>query len=226
MKKFIFLLALLLAAGTPAFAFHIGPATPAADHGEVNLGAGYFFYNATWHDRDDDLSDIDLEQNRAYLHIGYGLGMDDEPPWEVYFRGGASDLESDGESDDDFAAFAATGLKGVFHEGDVFGWGMVFQGAYFAGMNSNGVSLDDFWEIEFALPIQAKLGPVLLYAGPVFYGARGKGQNLDGPEIDLEEDQNFGGFGGAGLDIGPLRFEAEAQYKSEFSASGFVSMQF
>ena len=47
MKKFVLLLVLAFTA-SPALAFQLGPATPAAGHGEVNLGRGYFFYQAEW----------------------------------------------------------------------------------------------------------------------------------------------------------------------------------
>ncbi|MBE0598420.1 MAG: hypothetical protein IH614_14225 [Desulfuromonadales bacterium] len=220
MTRLFALILLVFAFASPVQAFQIGPATPAAGHGEVALGAGYWFYQAEW-------ESIDIEQSRGYLHVGYGLGMLDEPRWEIFLRGGAADLEDDsGQFDADFEPFVAGGIKGAFYEGRHFGWGMALQGGYFAGFDSGDIDVDEQWEIEFALPFQARLGPVLLYAGPVVYHTEIDASNGFGPETKMEEDNNFGGFAGVGLDFGRVRLELEAQLKSEFSAGGFLAVRF
>jgi hypothetical protein len=218
MKRISMLLFLCLFA-SPAFALHLGPATPAAKHGGVNVGGGYFIQQTEW-------ERIDTEQNLAYVHVGYGIGIEQEPRWEIFVRGGGADLEIDGQFDSDFEPFGAAGVKGAFYDGPHFGWGLIFQGGYFGRFNSNGFSFRDMWEIEGGLPFQAKAGPAIFYAGPVFFGSQAKLQNNTGTSRNLNEDRNFGGFGGIALDFGDLRLEAEAQYKSDFSAGGFVSLRF
>jgi hypothetical protein len=218
MKKLLYVLVICLFA-SPAFAFHLGPATPAAGYGDVNVGAGYFFYQAEW-------ENLDVEQHRIYLHAGYLMGIEDEPRWEVFIRGGGADFEINGQFDSDFKPFGAVGVKGAFYEGPRFGWGLVFQGAYFGRFSSNGFTIRNMWEIEGGLPFQARLGPAVFYAGPVFSGTQARLQNDAGSKRNINEDRNFGGFGGIALDIGPMRLEAEAQYKSDFSAGGFVSFRF
>jgi hypothetical protein len=218
MKKFLIVLAICLFA-SPAFAFHLGPATPPTGHERVNVGAGYFFYQGEW-------ENLDFEQHRAYLHAGYLMGIEDEPRWEIFVRGGAADLEINGQFDSDFQPFGATGVRGAFYDGRYFGWGLVFQGAYFGTFSSNGFTIRNMWEIEAGLPFQAKLGPAIFYAGPVVFGSQAKLENGAGVSRNINEDSNFGGFGGLALDLGRLRLEAEAQYKSEFSGGGFVSFRF
>jgi hypothetical protein len=210
MKKFI-LVFVFLAVCTPAFAFHIGPATPAADHGEVNFGVGYFLYQAEW-------DGFDVEQNRGYVHLGYGLGIEDEPRWEAYIRGGAANLETADENfDADFEPFGMIGIKGAFHDGEHFGWGMALQGGIFGDFEDNGGMVEDLWEIEAGFPFQMGAGPFVLYAGPVFYRMK-----LE----RIEEEDNFGGFAGLAITLGPLSLELEGQLKSDISAGGNLTVQF
>lgn len=210
MKGISILLFLCLIA-SPALAFQLGPATPAVGHGTVNVGAGYFFYQGEW-------DGIDIEQNRAYLHAGYLMGIEDEPRWEIFVRGGGADLEASSENfDADFEPFGAVGIKGAFWDGPRFGWGLVAQGGIFANFDANGATIKDLWEIEAGLPFQTKAGPFLFYAGPVFYSTEAD---------DIEEKNNFGGFGGLALSLGAMRLELEGQLKSKFSAGGFLSYSF
>ncbi len=218
MKKFILFVVVFLASSSLALGVQLGPATPSADHGEVNLGVGYFYKEADW-------GAVDIKQNRAYLHLGYGLGLGDEPRWEAYIRGGAADLDAD-DLDGDYEPFANAGIKGAFWDGPVFGWGMVLQGGYFADFEDNNLKIEQVWEIELGIPVQARLGRAfLIYAGPVAYKAEADAQNGIG-STELEEDNNLGGFGGFRWSAGNVSFEAEAQYKSDLSAGGLISVQF
>ncbi|MDO3378438.1 hypothetical protein [Geoalkalibacter halelectricus] len=218
MKRAIFFLSFVFFCASSAFAFNLGPATPSADHGEVNLGIGYFYKQAEWD------GNIDIEQNRVYLHIGYGMGIEDEPRWEAYLRLGAADFEANGFDSGLKPAFAA-GVKGAFYEGRCFGWGMVAQGAYFSKWRDRGVGVEDAWEIELGFPFQAQLNPAIFYAGPVVYHTQAKASSGLG-ETSLNEKNNVGVFGGVRLDLGPIGLEVEAQYKSDVSAGALLSFQF
>ncbi len=210
MKRIVLLLVLAFTA-SPALAFHLGPATPAAGHGQVNVGIGYFFYQAEW-------DGIDVEQNRPYVHVGYGLGMENEPRWEAYIRGGAADLRASSEDfSADYKPFGIAGIKGAFWDGPRFGWGMVVQGGIFGDFKDNGAHIEDVWEVEGGFPFQMKAGPFIFYGGPVFYHTEAD---------EIEEDDSFGGFGGLALTLGPARLELEGQYKSDFSTGGILSFQF
>ena len=159
-----------------------------------------------------------MRQNRAYLHAGYGMGIEDEPRWEAYIRGGAADLEATSEDfESDFEPFGIVGVKGAFYDGPRFGWGMVAQGGIFGNFKDNGGDIEDVWEIEGGFPFQIRTGPFLFYAGPVFYHTEAK---------HIEEDNSFGGFGGLALTLGPMRLELEGQIKSDISTGGILTFQF
>lgn len=219
-RQLVLLTSFVLINGSLAFATQLGPASPSADHGEVNLGIGYFYHEA-------DLDEVDIEQNRIYLHLGYGLGIEEEPRWEVYLRAGAADLEAKG-FDGDYEPFAAVGLKGAFWEGPVFGWGLVVQGAYFYDYESNGgdIEIEEFWEIEGGIPFQVTFGPFVVYGGPVFFHSEAEAKS-DLGFAELEEEDNIGAFGGLRLSLGKnFSIEGEAQYKSDFSAGGLITVHF
>lgn len=219
-RQLVLLTSFVLISWSMAFGTQLGPATPSANHGEVNLGAGYFYHEA-------DLDEVDIEQNRIYLHLGYGLGIEEEPQWEIYLRAGAADLEAEG-FDGDYEPFASLGLKGAFWEGPVFGWGLVVQGAYFYDYESNDgdIEIEDFWEIEGGIPFQATLGSLVVYGGPVFFHSEAEAKS-DFGSIELEEDDNIGAFGGLRLNLGKnVSIEGEAQYKSDFSAGGLLTIHF
>ncbi len=221
MKKLVFLL-VVLAIGSPALAFHIGPAKPAAGHGEVNLSVGGFNYQAKF-------DEIVFEQTRAYAQLGFGIGEEKGSSLEIYLRGGAAVPGDEKDFQDNFdeenEPFAGAGIKGTFKEGKYFSWGMCLQGAYLGDSENAGMAIRDQWEVELGFPFQGQLGPIILYAGPVFYHAQFKTENA-ADDSPLREDRNIGGFGGVGLDLGPFRLEAEAQYRSDLSLGGFLSAHF
>ncbi|PLX81681.1 MAG: hypothetical protein C0617_16450 [Desulfuromonas sp.] len=219
MKRLVLFVVFFVASASVAFATQIGPAMPAADHGQVSVGAGYLNHQAEW-------DDVEIEQNRIYVHLGYGLGMEDEPRGEVYLRGGAADLEAE-DLDGDYEPFFIGGVKGAFYETDVFAWGIVLQGGYFFDVEDEdtGVEIQDAYELEVALPFELHHGALQVYAGPVGFIAKGDAEDGTGT-TELEEDNNVGGFGGIVLDFDGFSIGAEAQYKSDFSAGGMVSFQF
>jgi hypothetical protein len=219
-RQLVLLTSFVLISWSMAFGTQLGPATPSADHGEVNLGIGYFYHEA-------DLDEVDIEQNRTYLHLGYVLGIEEEPRWEVYVRAGAADLEAGG-FDGDYEPFASVGLKGAFYEGPVFAWGLVVQGAYFYDYEANDgdIEIEDFWEIEGGIPVQVNLGPLLFYGGPVFFHSEAEAKSNLG-FTELKEEDNIGAFGGLRLNLGKnVSIEGEAQYKSDFSAGGLITIHF
>lgn len=233
MKQLAMVIAGLLVFGTSAFAQHIGPATPHPEYLKTNIGVGYVYHQAEW-------DGADIEQNRLIAHIGVGLGDFGRPKTEVYLRLGLNDLEiddamADGSSFDDSSQFSVGGgVKWEFLQGNIFGWGGVLQGMYFGNWSdedSLGISYDveDAYELEVAFPIQVKAGPALIYAGPLFYVAEAdievEVMGLSGSG-DVEEDNNVGAFGGVAFRINNFSIEAEAQYKSDLSASVFASFAF
>ena len=151
------------------------------------------------------------------------------PRLELYLRGGAAVPGDEKDFQDNFdeenEPFAGVGIKGAFQEGKYFSWGMCLQGAYLGDSVNGGMEIRNQWEVELGFPFQGQLGPIILYAGPVFYHAQFKTDNA-ADDSPLREDRNVGGFGGVGLDLGPFRLEAEAQYRSDLSLGGFLSVHF
>lgn len=219
-----------------ANAQHIGPGTPVENipgkTASVNVGVGYNYVQSEWDPDDFSSGDIDFEQNQAYLHIGAVFGDAVTPKFEVFARVGVADFEDDDDYDFDAdeEAMFAVGLRSEFYQGQIFGIGAVFQGAYIDSFDDNDINIENIYEIELGVPVQAKVNDFLFYLGPVVYRATAD-LEVDFPggyedETDLDENNNVGGYGGVAWRHGQWSLEVEGKYRSDFSAGGFVSFAF
>ena len=239
MKRLALALVGILAFAGISYAQHIGPSVPPMNkQGNIatpNLGIGYSYYQAEFeNDDDDDIADV--EGNQIYAHFGAVFGDVSTPSYEIYARIGATDIEDDEDFDSDFEPMYAVGLKGPFYQGETFGWGGVLQGLYVDSFDDSfvidgeevDISLEEYWEVELAFPIHAKINNGLVYLGPLIYAATtdvvvGDNSDLEG---DIDEDNNLGAVGGVALRFDNVSVEVEAKYRSDFSAGAFVSFTF
>ena len=233
MKRLVLILLGLMVFSGNAYAQHIGPGVPAKNlQGNVatpNLGIGYNYYQAEY-------DGVEFEGNQIYAHIGAVFGDVSTPNYEIYARIGATDVEDDDGFESDFEPMYAAGIKGVFYQGQTFGWGGVLQGLYVDSfddsINVDGqevdIELQESWEVELAFPIHAKINNGLVYLGPVFYAATTDvvAEDISSIEGDLDEDHNVGAFGGVALRFDNISVEIEAKYRSDFSAGALVSFTF
>lgn len=237
MKRFLFIFSIFFSLVSYANAQHIGPGTPIENvpgkTASINVGIGYNYVQSEW-DADDYFSgDVEFEQNQAYLHLGAVFGDAVTPKYEVFARVGIADFEDDedGDFDADAEAMFAVGLRSEFYQGETFGIGAVLQGAYIDSFDDNDVNIENIYEIEFAVPLQAKVGEqVLFYLGPIVYRSTAD-LEVDYPgggevDTDFDENNNVGGFGGVAWRTGQWSLEAEVKYRSDISAGGFVSFAF
>ena len=254
MKKFLFFLfGFLLFSGT-SYAQHIGPGVPAMNWiGNIatpNFGIGYNYSQAEW-------DGIEIESQQAYAHFGAVFGDISTPYYEVYLRLGAANLESDdifdlegyglnsSRYDGDTDPMYAVGIKGEFCHRRIFGWGGVLQAMYVDSFEDSisgnyldedykaELSLENYWEVELAFPIHAKINNGVVYLGPLFYHSTADVvAEIDVADItvtvedDADEDHNVGAVGGVAFRFSNVSLELEAKYKSDFSAGALLTFTF
>lgn len=230
MKRLVLVLLGLMVFSGIAFAQHIGPGVPAKNlQGNIaspNLGVGYSFWQAEFDDG------VEFESNQIYAHIGAVFGDVSTPSYEVYARIGGADIKDDEDFDSDYEPMYAAGIKGVFYQGQTFGWGGVLQGLYVDSFKDSievdgqavDIKLDKSWEVELAFPIHVKINNGLVYLGPLLYAATTDVVAEDSEiEGDIDEDGNLGAVGGVALRFDNISLEIEAKYRSDISAGAFGS---
>lgn len=246
--KFRFALSLLLVLGTSgaAFAGQFGPAAPAARSGEISQEIGYFRSVAEWTTDEPGFTDGVMTMNQAYLQAGYGLAGG----WEGYLRLGGSDLQQenafavdDSEMKDSVAPFLTVGARCLLYDGKVFDVGMFLQGTYFAPFEDSKTALvggtifqeelelKNLWDINLGLALQANIGKLVVYAGPLAYHGGGRleakvvaGGISDSSAATYEERGNVGAVAGLNLRLARnFNLSLEGQYKSRLSAGGAVT---
>ena len=195
---------------------------------------------------DVSVGDIELNQNQVYVHIGAVFGDESTPNYEVFARIGVADLEADdGDFDGDAEMIYAVGMRNEFYQGQVFGIGGVLQASYIDSFDDSTTlsvdgetfkakaSVESMYDAELGLPIQAKINNGILYFGPLVYLS---GADMDFKvsndiasisfDTEIEEDRNFGAFGGLAWRTENLSFEVEGKYRSDFTVGGLFSFVF
>lgn len=241
--RFFLIMSLLLCAAGGAYAGQFGPVAPTAGAGEVSQEIGYFHSVGKWTTDEDGFDDGKIIMNQAYLQAGYGLAVG----WEGYFRLGGSDLRQekafaldDSEMKGSVAPFLSLGARGLLYDGKVFDLGLFLQGTYFAPfedsktVNVAGASvkealrLKNLWDVNLGLAVQADLGRVFVYAGPVAYYGVGRLETevevsglKDSSSATYEERGNIGAVAGINVQLARnINLFVEGQHKSELSAGG------
>lgn len=219
MKKAVLIIAVLMlfAMGSIVYAGQFGPPEPAAKEGKVALGVGYFNYSAKWKSKNtEDGEEEKMNQNQAYLQLGYGFTKN----WEAYLRVGGADAKvrdvfytsaddpdvAGFKSDfkDGYKPFGTIGVKGVFNVTPSFGIGPFLQATLYSSYKdkttgtynvppvtpaSQEIKVKNPREINLGVGLQGKIGETIIYGGPVAYWAKGKAEwtgTIEGVGTDTE----------------------------------------
>lgn len=167
----------------------------------------------------------DVEMNRAYAHMGYGV----TDRWEVFLRLGGSDAEfgdsiwQDQEKFDSHSQMAiGGGVKATFYEEDSLSLGGLLQAGwaqYDGKLRAAHWAAADFVQMDIT-EVQIAIGPTYrftdhlsVYGGPFFHFVWGDlddefSEAADGSLLtskyswDVEESSVFGGYIGAQVEFG------------------------
>jgi hypothetical protein len=213
-RKAISILLCILWAATAVALDRIGKPKADLEQGQMSLG---FDYSFSREDAEASGSDIllafgespvpveDVESNRYYANIGYGL-----TDWiQPFMRIGTADTDfDDGEFNGNDQLAWGYGVKLTAYENENLSLGAVGQMSWI-NTDDAGVGWEadyDAYEIQIAAGPTLDMGGWLLYGGAFYYILEG---DIDGrvlgidADADIEEDSNWGGFIGAELPIIP-----------------------
>jgi len=116
------------------------------------------------------------------------------------------DLGSTTDLDGDYGFSWGFNLKSTFHHGDMMDIGLTVQMTWFSTEDTvDGIELDfnDVYDLQVAVGPTFDMGGWKLYGGAYFYMLEGDldvsvaGLGFSGVTVDIEEDDNYGGFVGA-----------------------------
>lgn len=196
-KKRILVLIALMATG--AFAnTRLGPPAAESESGQSKVGYSYSFSET-----DLDIEGLTLEDTeitRHYIELGCGVAEN----FEMNLLLGVASVEDDagfnGSNDFSFGFNA----KHTFIEDDAMDWGAMVQATWFSSEDDIGglTLVTDAFDIQIAVGPTIDMGGWDLYGGVYYYllDADITVQGFTG-SADLEEQENFGGFIGAEVDI-------------------------
>lgn len=210
MKKLILVIAIAAIFVTSSMAYAGQFGTPVAKEGKAALGMGYFHYSAEWEPEDSGWIKTKINQNRIYLHLGYGFTRN----WEAYLRVGGADLRykepfllNNADFKEDLQPFGTIGIRGVVDVTPSFGIGPFLQatlGSSYTDKESLSATLTapvtvygttipagtytvtetlkskDAQEIDLGVVFQGKVEGAIVYGGPVVYWARAKADHAIG----------------------------------------------
>lgn len=211
MKKLLLILLCLVFCSTAFGLDRIGKPKADLEQGQLSLGFDYSFSRENVEARGSLLGIPfktrfeDVESNRYYANIGYGL-----TDWiQPFIRIGTADADYDDLEFNGSDQLAwGYGVKLTAYENESLSLGAIGQMSW---INTDDAGVD--WEADYeGYEIQIAAGPTLdmggwfLYGGAFYYILEGDydekalGLTLS---ADIEEDSNWGGFIGAELPIIP-----------------------
>lgn len=253
MKRLVVIIGVLMLflVSNVVYAGQFGPPEPATKEGQLSLGIGYFYHSARWKPKATDWDSVKINQNQAYLQVGYGFVKN----WEGYLRVGGADarvkeafLFDSGTSGfkDSLKPFATIGFKALLYSSPYFGMGPFLQASLYSDYEdtktgtilgvpvSEGIRIKNPWDVNLGVGLQGKIREATLYGGPVVYWAGSKVEGEAGAlgvmetESTAYKERNFvGGFAGLRLPLGKgFNVEVEGQLKSRFSFGGALTYLF
>jgi hypothetical protein len=180
--------------GTAAAGGPFGPPQSVSkEAGGLNTGIGYWYQEDKYKNGTESV----IRQNQVYSQLGYGTRN-----WEMYARGGISDLKisdafsstqastttSKEDFEDNWKFFGTLGAKGFYPFNKTFGMGAFIQGSYYFSDFTDNVSgthagapfttqlkVKNLWDVNFGLGFQATVPyDIKLYIGPYAYYSEAK----------------------------------------------------
>ena len=222
-----------------------GPTEPTAQPCKFSLGVGYFWDDTKWKADGDDLR---TQSNMGYVQGSFAPMKN----FEIFGRLGGADLktkDTDPTFKDDAKVFGSLGVKAIFYQDKIFGFGAFAQGTYhfqdykdtfFAG-TVNGIPVNaefkvkDYYNVQAGLSAQVKVQEFIIYGGGFWYYARAKaelnvvaqGITVNVADETLKEKTPVGGFLGVKIPFTKqVSLNLEGQYRDELSGGAFLSYAF
>jgi hypothetical protein len=224
-----------------------GPTEPAAQPGKFSLGVGYFWEDTKWKTDGDD---VRTQSNMGYLEGSFAPIKE----FEVFGRLGGADLRTKGE-DPNFAdsakMFGTLGVKAIFYQDKMFGFGAFAQGTYhfqdykdsYADTVTVGgvsvpadieVKFKDFYNVQAGLSAQVKVQNFIIYGGGFWYYARTKAEvtvtaagAVGSDSTTFKENTPIGGFLGVKVPFTKaISLNLEGQYRDELAGGAILRYAF
>lgn len=237
---------IVVLSATAAFASQPVGGVATAEPGKVELSAGYFYSKDKW-DSNTLSGEFKFSGNTYYAQLGYGVC----PGWDIYLRGGASELKSEGELDvkSGGKAFGGLGFHGKFGEYKPWklSFGPVGNFTYYENWSDSGsgvatgvpvsghIKLKDHYSASVGIGLQWKPIPgFTFFMGPFFFYESAKLEfNVSGPNRAISDSDYiktktpFGPRFGVNFKLGKaVNMTIEGQYRDYLSGGASIGFNF
>ncbi|GAB4366092.1 MAG: hypothetical protein Kow00128_09190 [Deltaproteobacteria bacterium] len=243
--------AALTLASLPAQAGPLGPPQASVGKGKFGAAIGYFYTEDKWEPDTASQSsggvtvrwETDkVKQNSVFLRGAYGFSGNCEASVKV----GIADRGAPQGFEDSYAFIAGVGAKGILYGTPSFSVGPILDFTWYSnyeddisfsqgGTTWRGTEkIEDSWDLQVGIGIQAPVGTGLVYGGPSFYWNRADvTYRISNGSVNLDvnnrynQKNSFGGFAGVRYPISDrIGIEIEGQYRSEFSGGATILYSF
>jgi len=252
-RGFLVLLAAaaLTAASLPAQAGPMGPPQASVGAGKFGAAIGYFYTEDKW---EPDTASVQsggitvrwetdkVKQNSVFLRGVYGFSGNCEAGVKV----GVADRGAPQGFEDSYAFLAGVEARGILFSASAFSVGPILDFTWYSNYEddisfsqggtiwSGTEKIEDSWDLQVGIGIQAPVGKGILYGGPSLYWNRADvtyriSNGTVSLDVDNEYNQkdSFGGFAGIRYPVSDrLGVEIEGQYRSGFSAGATILYSF
>lgn len=242
---------MILASSSLSDAGPLGPPQPSVKAGQFGAAIGYFYTEDKWEPDTATQSsggvtvrwETDkVKQNSVFLRGAYGFSGNCEASVKV----GIADRGAPQGFEDSYAFLAGVGAKGILYATPSFSVGPILDFTWYSKYEDNisfsqgGTTwsgteeIEDSWDLQVGIGLQAAIGKGLIYGGPSFYWNRADvTYRISNGSVNLNVDNRynqkdtFGGFAGVRFPISAkLGVEVEGQYRSEFSGGATILYSF
>jgi len=248
---FLLAAAMILAASAPSHAGALGPPQPSVKAGQFGGAIGYFYTEDKW---EPDTASVQsggvtvrwetdkVKQNSVFLRGAYGFSANCEASVKV----GIADRGAPQGFEDSYGFLAGVGAKGILYETPSFSVGPILDFTWYSDYEDNiafsqgGTTwsgkekIEDSWDLQVGIGLQAPVGKGMVYGGPSFFWNRADvTYQITNGVVNLNVDNKynqkntFGGFAGVRYPVSDrLGIEIEGQYRSGFSAGATILYAF
>ena len=205
----------------PSSAGFLGPAEPYAKPGSFTFNGGYSFVEQKV--KSSEVDDLILKSNQYFVEGSYSPAKN----WEFYLRAGGADQKvQSSDFKDGVRPFAGIGVRGLFYDNGLFGFGPFAQGNYYDTWKDSGFKITNAWDVTAGIAAQFKHSSgFIVYGGPYVYFTEMKLDNSD--STTLHQKDEIGGFVGLKWPVTKqVSVSGEASYAGRWSFGGFISYAF